>query len=123
MKTVKLILVDRDDLTGLTTWAECSLCGCSEMHAITDSSEAVWDSDPAACSRCGALDFWVVDEGTAHLAHRPDDIDYPVEVLRRVFNDTGRAEWEDRAKGVDAGDIWYVVVDGDAESPLLSGAA
>lgn len=119
MDTLHLVLVDRDDLTGLVTWAECSLCGCSEMYTITDTSEQVWDGDPAACAACGAIDYWSVDEDGVHLARVSDDVDRPLQVLRQVFLDTGWQEWADRARTVDATTFQYVVVDGDSVTPLL----
>ena len=67
------------------------------------------------------IDYWSVDVDTAHLAGVPDDPDSSCEVLRRVWEDTGKAEWIERAAGVDKNNFWYVVVDGDRQYPLIGG--
>lgn len=118
--TVRLVLVDQDDLNEVVTWVDCCVCGCPEMYATTDACGRVWDGDPVACSNCGAMDLWSADEDGVHLMHVPDVIDQDIKILRRVFLDTGHKDWKDRAREMGSAGPQYVIVDDGIETPLLA---
>ena len=123
--TLTLILVEEDSLTlseplQVCTWGDCVLCGGEMLAAIgtQEGKPVVWDGDHAVCGYCGAVDAWNVDEDSAFLQGLPDSGD-EIRILRRLFEEGGRAEWERRASGEDLKHFRYLVQRNDNTEPLL----